>query len=135
MPGFGYYDFLQSIRFGRDGWGELQQGDGQAMKIQAKFRYAMPASGRLDLEFFDTPDCYDPRGAGFTRTDENAHRELAFELILEPQQADCQTMAGMVKDSFPWLLRFHSEPFPVGDEPNETLLEYYGRPLRSDELA
>ena len=40
-----------------------------------------------------------------------------------------------MKHSFPWLLRFHSEPFPVGYEPNETLLEYYGRPLRSDQFA
>jgi hypothetical protein len=129
------YDFVQLIRFGQDGWGELQQGDGQAMKIQAKFRYSMPSPGRLDLEFFDTPAFYNPVELGFTRTDENAYRKLVFELILDPPEADCQTMAGMVKRNFPWLLRFHSEPFPVGDEPDETLLEYYGRPLRSDELA
>jgi hypothetical protein len=133
--GLHYYDFLQSIRFGRDGWGILTQGDGQAIKIQAKFRYSLPSPSRLSLEFFDTPAFYDPEEIGFARTEENAFREPEFELIAGPHEADCQTMGGMVKRSFPWLLRFHCEPFPIGDEPNETRLEYYGRPLRANEQA
>ena len=83
----------------------------------------------------DTPESYDPQQLGFERTQENAYRELNFEIIPGPHQADCQTMGGMVKRSFPWLLSFHSEPFPLGYEPSETLLEYYGRPLQPGELA
>jgi hypothetical protein len=133
--GLQYYDFLQSVRFGREGWGMMTQGDGQAIKVEAKFRYSVQEPGRLHLEFFDTSSCYSPQDLAFERTEENASRYVLFDVIPGPHQASCQTMAGMTTRGFPWLLRFHSEPFPIGYEPSETLLDYYGRPLRADEMA
>jgi hypothetical protein len=131
--GLEWYDFLQSIRFGSDGWGFMNQGDGQSIKIEARFRYSVPGPRSLRLEFFDTPSCYGPEDLSFERTAENAIRDVAFDLLPGPHEVACGTMGGLVRRPFAWLLRFQSEPFPFGHQPSETLLDYYGRTLRPHE--
>lgn len=126
-----FSDFIQSIDFDPESRGTMFQGDGQAVKIEASFRYELPESGRLIIEFLDTPSCYDPEDLAFERTEDNSTRQLVFDLIPGPHEVDRGTMGGMVKDVFAWQLRFGSEPFPLGYEPAESLLEYYGWPLRS----
>jgi hypothetical protein len=86
------YAFLQSIRFCTDCSGNMQQGDGQVVKIEVKFSFSVPSAGRLCLEFFDTPAWYNPQELAFARTEENACRQAAFDLVRGPHDVDCQTM-------------------------------------------
>jgi hypothetical protein len=132
--GLHWYDYLQWVQFGMDGSGFMSQGAGQSIKVEARFRYSVPRLGRLHLEFLDTPSCYCAEDLAFERTEGNAIRDVVFDLIPVPHAVGCATMGGMVRRGFAWLLRFHSEPFPVGYEPSVTLLDYYGRPLRADDV-
>jgi hypothetical protein len=109
--GLQWYDLLQVIRFGTDGWGIVMRGAGQHNNLEARFRYSLPEPGRLDLEFFDTPSCSSPERLAFKRTESNAHLEVRFDLIPGRHEAACQTMDGMVRRGFPWLLRFDPAPY------------------------
>ena len=124
------YSFIQSIRFGADGWGTMVEGGGQIIQVEARFRHSFVRPGLLQLEFHDTPAWFNPNELGFERDEENAYRQVSFGLVRGPHQVECETMGDPVTVNFLWLLRFGVEPFPVGYQPGTTRLEYHGGVLK-----
>ena len=124
--GLHWYDFLLAIEFRRDGTGEMMYGGGQALRSDINFRYEIAADMQIHFEFFDTIDAFwlPYRGKMFERTEENALKTVAFQLLDGPFVIDEPYHQ---QHTYRYLLRFASDPFPAGEGPADaSLLDYYG---------
>jgi hypothetical protein len=135
--GLSDYDYVQEIRFRRNGRGSMGWGGGQAMKFEAEFRYSVPVGNRLDFEFFDEDQPLASGDLAYKRSGVWARWSAVFDLVPGPHETAFGTMAGLTKRSFPYLLRFDREPFPPGCEPGYGIreLDYYGSHLIPGEEA
>jgi hypothetical protein len=124
--GLQWYDFLSAIEFHRDGTGEMMYGESQALRSDINFRYEISVDMQLHFEFFDTVHPYWSRFWGgrkmFERTEENAFNTVAFELLDGPFVLDEPYNE---QQTYRYLLRFASDPFPDGAE-HMGLVDYYG---------
>jgi len=130
--GLEWYDFVHSIEFRKDGTGSMSSGSGQALHLAVDFRYRIEQDRRINFEFLDTVREF--WGETFRRTAENTRREVTFELVKGSFQVD-EPYTGT--QSYQYLLRFSSSPFPVsveegeyrcfaGEDPDGQLVEFYG---------
>jgi hypothetical protein len=132
--GLQWYDFLLAIEFHQDGTGEMMYGGGQALRSDINFRYEISADLHIHFEFFDTIDAFwmPYRGKMFERTEDNAFKTVAFQLLEGPFVIDEPYDH---QHSYRYLLRFSSDPFPESEGPPEGIhgpyydpsyLDFYG---------
>ena len=124
--GLQWYDFLLAIEFRRDGTGEMMYGGGQALRSDINFRYEISAARQIHFEFFDTIDEYwfPYRGKMFERTEQNAFKTVAFQLVDGPFVIDEPYHQ---QHTYRYLLRFAANPFPEDQAPpDKSLFDYYG---------
>lgn len=118
--GLQWYDFLLTIEFHQDGTGEMMYGECQAMRSRIDFRYEVSADMQLHFEFFDTID--DFWGQTFERTEQNAFKTVAFQLLDGPFAIDEPFDQ---QHTYDHLLRFATDPFPDDYGAPDELLDYY----------
>lgn len=125
--GLQWYDFLLAIEFRQDGTGQMAQGESQAVRSLINFRYEISADMQMHFEFFDTTDPFwTPFWGGrkmFERTEENAFKTVAFHLLDGPFVIDEPYQQ---QETYRYLLRFTSDPFPDGEGDPRGLVDYYG---------
>jgi hypothetical protein len=124
--GLHWYDFLLAIEFHQDGTGEMKYGENQGLRSDINFRYDIAADMQIHFEFFETIDAFwlPYRGKMFERTEKNALKTVAFQLLDGPFVIDEPYHQ---QHTYRYLLRFASDPFPEGEGPaDESLLDYYG---------
>ncbi len=124
--GLYWYDFLLAIEFHQDGTGEMMYGENQGLRSDINFRYDITADMQIHFEFFDTIDAFwlPYRGKMFERTEKNALKTVAFQLLDGPFVIDEPYHQ---QHTYRYLLRFASDPFPEGEGPADaSLLDYYG---------
>jgi len=112
----------------------MMYGGGQALRSDINFRYEISADLHIHFEFFDTIDAFwmPYRGKMFERTEDNAFKTVAFQLLEGPFVIDEPYHH---QHSYRYLLRFSSDPFPESEGPPEGIhgpyydpsyLDYYG---------
>jgi hypothetical protein len=84
--GLHWYDFLLAIEFHQDGTGEMKYGENQGLRSDINFRYDIAADMQIHFEFFETIDAFwlPYRGKMFERTEKNALKTVAFQLLDGP---------------------------------------------------
>lgn len=119
-----WYDFIQSIEFHDKNSGRMVWGQNQRVQIDVDFCYQLLPNNVLKFEFFDTERKSPGRTRRtFERTEMNAFQQVEFLLIKgsflvnKPYGYD---------EKYQYILRFFSQPFPVGWNPSGDLLDYYG---------
>ena len=126
-----FYDFLQSLSFGEDGYGEMVYGYAQAVRILVKFKYDLIEPGQMRFEYLDTADDF---GKWFAPTENNRYRQVGFEIIEGRHARVIESLDGHGILTCRYALRFDREPFPEQFQPDETDLTYYGWPLGSPQF-
>jgi hypothetical protein len=100
----------------------MMYGESQAVRSNINFRYEISADMQIRFAFFDTID--DFWGQMFERTEENALKTVAFQLLDGPFVIDEPYNQ---QHTYDYLLRFTSDPFPDDEGPlDASLLDYYG---------
>ncbi|GHO87436.1 hypothetical protein [Dictyobacter formicarum] len=122
--GLQWDDFLLAIEFHQDGTGQMMYGECQGMRSLIDFRYEISVDMQLRFEFFDTTADY--LGQPFERTEQNAFKTVAFQLLDGPFTIDEPFDQ---QHTYQHLLRFATDPFPDGYgiwDGEVDLLDYYG---------
>jgi hypothetical protein len=108
--GVEYDDLILSIDFSPDGSGEMVYGEAPAIRMETTFFWRLLDEQHLQIRF--------------SREGEPEEIKIVqFALDEGPF-----TSAGYYEEqTYPYRLRFASEPLPEGEGPQEELLDYYSR--------
>ncbi len=109
--GLQFYDYLRSIKFRRDGTGNVLYGSNQSMKLDVDFRYTLLGNGKMKLEYLSSED--KPWWLRYEPTEETKQKIVTFALAEGPFDIDGPYN---IKSKWDWALGFNESPFPHESE-------------------